>query len=126
MGAGYQVFPVNPRASEVEGVTCYPDLDSVPVELQGLVIAAPPEAAESLVEDCIRLGIRRVWMHRSFGPGSVSDEASLRCREAGIALIPGACPMMYVPPVDLGHKCIRWFLTVSRRLPEPEGSPPSS
>lgn len=119
--AGYQVYPVNPRAQEVEGVASFPDLASVPAQIQGLVIAAPPEAADALVEECIRLGIRRVWMHRSFGPGSVSEGATQRCKEAGIAVIPGACPMLYLEPVDLGHRCIRWILGFGGRLPRPEG-----
>jgi predicted CoA-binding protein len=121
--AGYEVFPVNPNAQEVEGTRCFPDLDSVPAEIQGLVIATPPSAADSLVEECVRLGIRRVWMHRSFGEGSVSQEAIRMCEEAGIAVIPGACPMMYVEPVDFGHKCIRWVLKVSGKLPGPRGFP---
>jgi predicted CoA-binding protein len=70
-GAGYEVFPVNPNAHEVEGVACFPDLKSVPAQIQGLVIATPAAAADPLVEECIRLGIPRVWMHRSFGAGSV-------------------------------------------------------
>lgn len=120
-GAGYEVFPVNPKTREVEGVECFPDLASVPAEIQGLVIATPPDAAETLVEDCIRLGVPRVWIHRAFGEGSLSPTAAKRCQEAGIALIPGACPMMYVEPVDFGHKCIRWVLRVGRKLPEPTG-----
>jgi predicted CoA-binding protein len=119
--AGYEVYPVNPAAQEVEGVACFPKLTSLPVQIDGLVIAAPPGAAASLVEECIDLGIPRVWMHRSFGEGSVSAEAVEMCRGAGISLIPGACPMMYVEPVDLGHRCIRWFMGVGRKLPEPEG-----
>jgi predicted CoA-binding protein len=121
--AGYEVFPVNPNAQEVEGTRCFPDLASVPAEIQGLVIATPPAAADGLVEDCVRLGIPRVWMHRSFGDGSVSQEAVRRCQESGIAVIPGACPMMYVEPVDFGHKCIRWVLKVGGKLPEPRGYP---
>lgn len=117
---GYQVYPVNPRAEEVEGVKCYPDLSSIPGEIQGVVVATPPQAAETIVQQCMELGVPRVWMHRSFGQGSVSQKAVDLCRENGITVIPGACPMMYLEPVDLGHKCIRWFLGVSRKLPEPE------
>ncbi len=117
--AGYEVYPVNPRAQEVEGAPCFPDLASVPVQLQGVVVATPPRATEEVVEECIVLGIPRVWMHRSFGEGSVSAQAVMACREAGIAVIPGACPMMYVQPVDVGHRCIRWFLGVTGKLPRP-------
>jgi predicted CoA-binding protein len=118
---GYEVFAVNPKAQEVEGDACYPNLGSVPGALDGVVVATPPSAAEGLVRECLDLGIPRVWMHRSFGAGSVSDEAVQLCREQGIAVIPGACPMMYLEPVDIGHKCFRWFLGVTGKMPSPEG-----
>jgi uncharacterized protein len=121
--AGYDVFPVNPNASEVEGVPCFRDLASVPASLEGVVIATPPGAAEGLARECVDLGIPMVWMHRSLGPGSVSTEALELCRREGIAVIPGACPMMFVEPVDLGHRCFRWVLGGLGRLPQPEGFP---
>ena len=116
---GYQVYPVNPNASEVEGVECFPDLRSVPETIQGVVVATPPQATESVVQECIDLGIPRVWMHRSFGQGSVSEAAVELCRSEGISVIPGACPMMYLEPVDLGHRCFRWVLGLTGKLPKP-------
>jgi uncharacterized protein len=121
--AGYEVYAVNPNASEVEGVPCYGNLAAVPVALEGVVVATPPGAAESLVWECVALGIPRVWMHRSVGTGSLSTEALELCRREGLAVIPGACPMMYVEPVDLGHRCFRWILGGMGKLPEPEGFP---
>jgi predicted CoA-binding protein len=109
-GAGYEVFPINPNAAEVEGDTCYPDLRSVPGALDGVVVVTHPSSADAVVRECAELGIRRVWMHRSFGQGSVSDSAVDFCREHGIEVIPGGCPMMFCEPVDIGHRCMRWFL----------------
>lgn len=120
---GYEVFAVNPKAQEVEGDPCYPNLTSVPEQLDGVVVATPPSAAEGLVRECLDLGIPRIWMHRSFGTGSVSEEAVQLCRQGGIAVIPGSCPMMYLEPVDVGHKCFRWFLGVTGKMPAPEGFP---
>jgi uncharacterized protein len=121
--AGYEVFPVNPNASEVEGAACYPDLASVPAALEGVIVATPPGAAEGLVRECADLGIPRVWMHRSLGTGSVSTAALELCLREGIAVIPGSCPMMFVEPVDLGHRCFRWLLGGLGKLPRPEGFP---
>lgn len=115
---GYRVYPVNPRAEEVEGDRCYPDLRSVPESLDGVVVATPPAAARDLARECAELGIPRIWMHRSFGEGSVSEEAARYCREKGITVIPGACPMMYLEP-DIGHRCMRWVLGVAGKLPRP-------
>ena len=118
--SGYQVFPINPAASELEGNTCYADLKSVPGGVDAVVIATHPEVTAQIVRDCVELGISHVWMHRSFGGGSVSDEAVEYCREHGIRVIPGACPVMFCDPVDLGHKCMRWFLKLTGGLPKPE------
>jgi predicted CoA-binding protein len=118
--SGHRVYPVNPKASAVEGVTCYPGLDSLPAPVDALVVATPPSAAPALVERCAALGIRWVWMHRSLGTGSVSREAVNVCRDHGIRVIPGACPMMFCEPVDVAHKCMRWIVKLTRRLPVPD------
>jgi hypothetical protein len=117
--SGHQVYPVNPKATKVEGVACYPDLVSVPEPVDAVVIATSPAAAKNVVEQCASLGIRRVWMHRSLGGGSVSSEAVDACRAHGIHAIAGACPMMFCEPVDLGHRCIRWIAGVTGQLPKP-------
>ena len=116
--SGYQVYAVNPRATEVEGDPCYPDLKSIPEKPEGVVICTPPRAAEDIARECAEVGIPRVWMHRSFGTGSVSDNAAQFCRDNDITVIAGACPMMYCQPVDFGHKCIHWILKVMKKLPE--------
>ncbi len=116
--ADHEVFAVNPNADEVEGDTCYPDLKSIPDGVEGAVIATTPAVAETVVRDCAEQGISRVWLHRSFGRGSVSDEAAEFCREKGIRVIAGGCPMMFLPGTDLGHKCMRWALNLMGRLPK--------
>ena len=116
-GAGYDVFAVNPAAIEVEGARCYPTLRAIPGGVEAVVIATPPEAADALVHECADLGIRHVWMHRSFGQGSVSASAAALGREKGLSVIDGACPMMYVNP-DVGHRCIRWILKVTGGVPK--------
>ena len=117
--ADYDVFAVNPAATTVEGDPCFTDLASLPERPDGLVIATPPEAAPALVRACADLGIPRVWMHRSFGTGSVSDEATDLGQKLGLTVIPGACPMMFLDPVDGGHTCIRWMLKWTGGLPKP-------
>jgi len=112
-----QVFPVNPNASAVEGERCYPDIASIPGGVEGAVIVTTPEVACAVIDDCAKAGVKRVWLHRALGQGSVSREAIDRCRERGLPVIPGACPMMYCAPVDTGHKCIRFVLGLTGKLP---------
>lgn len=120
--AGYRVYPVNPHADEVEGDRCYPSLEALPERPGGVLVATPPEAAEALVEACARLGIERVWMHRSFGTGSVSEAATARAQALGLTVIPGACPLLFLDPVDPVHRCFRGWLRLTGRLPEPRGT----
>jgi predicted CoA-binding protein len=117
--SGHQVFATNPRAESVEDGSCYPDLRSIPGGVDAVLIATPPEAALAIVRECIDLGIRRVWMHRSFGRGSVSEDAVALGRKNRITVIDGACPMMYCPPVDVAHRCLRTLLAWLGRLPDP-------
>jgi predicted CoA-binding protein len=115
--AGYDAVPVNPNAASVEGVPCYPNLAAIPGPVDGLVIATHPDVAAGLVEQAAALGVKQVWFHRSFGEGSVSDASLAACRAAGIEPIVGGCPLMYCAPVDIAHRCFRWWLGWRGRLP---------
>jgi len=117
VASGFEVLPVNPNATEVEGVHCYPDIASIPGEIDGVVIATPPAAALSVVQQCAAKGVGHVWFHRSFGAGSVSKEALKECKTHGIAILEGGCPLMYCEPVDPGHKCIRMMLRLLGKVP---------
>ncbi len=116
--AGYQVFAVNPNADQVEGDTCYPDLKAIPGGVDAAVLATHPKVTDELARECAEAGISRVWIHRSFGEGSVSETAISVCRENNIDVIPGGCPMMFCAPVDLGHRCMRWILNLTGGLPK--------
>jgi predicted CoA-binding protein len=104
---GYEVFAVNPNADEVEGALSYHDLKSIPGGVDAVVIATAPDRAEGTMRECAELGIKHVWMHRSYGAGSVSDTAAAYGREHGITVIDGGCPLMFAPTADLGHKVMR-------------------
>jgi predicted CoA-binding protein len=115
---GYQVFAVNPNADTVEGDPCYHDLKSIPGGVDAVVIATTPAVAPSVARECEELGITRVWMHRSFGGGSVSAEAHAFCRQNGIASIAGGCPLMYGPTSDGGHRAMKFLAGLFGQLPK--------
>lgn len=116
--AGYQVFACNPNADEVEGDRCYHSVADIEVQIDGMVIATHPDAALSVARECVLRGVPRVWVHSAVGNGSYSAEAVQCCEEHGIAVIDGGCPMMFIQPVDFGHRCIRWVLGVTGKLPD--------
>lgn len=99
----------------------HPNLAAIPGGVAAVVIATPPNVTTQLVRECSALGIKRLWMHRSFGQGSVDEEAVRLGQELGLAVIPGSCPMMFCEPVDVAHKCLRWFLQFSGGQAKPTG-----
>ena len=111
---GYDVYAVNPRLTTFEGEPCYPDLGSIPEKPDGVFILANPKITEEIVQQCVDLGIKRVWMHCMMGtkPGlaqsmtSVSQDAVQMCRENGIQVIPGSCPNQFLNP-DFAHTVMR-------------------
>ena len=115
---GHDVFPVNPHMQTFEGDRCYPDLQSIPGGVDGVVIVTRPEVTERIVHECGDAGIRHVWMHQSMQKGSsVSPKAVEHCRQHEISVIAGACPMMYGAGVDFGHTCMRWIMRLTGGLP---------
>ena len=114
---GYDVFAVNPNARTVEGDPSYPSLASIPDGVEAVVIGTRPEVAAATMRDCSELGIKHVWMHRSFGGGSVSDAATQYGRGRGITVIDGGCPLMFEPTADPGHKAMRFVCTMTGKVP---------
>ena len=106
---GYEVFAVNPNASQVEGDRCHRDLASIPEGVQAVIIGTRPEIALDTMRECAQLGIKHVWMHRGPGAGSVSDVATEYGRQHGITVIDGGCPLMFGPTADFGHRVIRFI-----------------
>ena len=114
---GYQVFAINPNADRVEGDVAYHDLKSIPGGVEAVVIGTRPETADSTLRECVDLGIKHVWMHRSVGTGSVSNSATAYGREHGITVIPGGCPLMFDPVSDGGHKAMKFWFTLTGVVP---------
>ena len=115
--SGHQVYPVNPNASEIDGEPCYPNLATIPEPVDGVVIGTNPKVTLQVVQECAELGIKYAWIHKAFDGGSYSDEAEKFCKENDINLIPTGCPMMFCKPVDFAHKCMKWVLHATGKLP---------
>ena len=111
---GYQVYAVNPRITAFKEDPCYADLKSIPEKVDAVFILASPKVTDEIVQQCVDLGIKHVWMHCMMGtkPGlaagmtSVSQSAVETCKANGIAVIPGGCPNQFMK-ADFGHAAMR-------------------
>lgn len=83
--AGKTAYAVNASATLIDGQQAFADLDSLPEHPEAAVMVVPPTATEQSVRDCIRLGIKRIWMQ----PGAESPEAIRLCEDAGIETVAG-------------------------------------
>ena len=84
--------------------------------IDGAIIMVPSDAAEQAVQECIAAGITEVWLFRGVGQGSCSDAAAQACRDHGVGLVNGACPLMFLAPVRGVHRFHRGVCRARRSL----------
>ena len=87
---GYEVFPVNPRLKEVEGLACYAAVSDIPCMVDVVDFVVPPAVTEEVLKQCKKLGLNRIWLQ----PGSESREAIDYCRENNMQVVYNICVMM--------------------------------
>ena len=84
---GYRIIPVRPLIDEVLGEKAYPDLESLP-ELPDIVnVFRAAEHVPAIVESCIRLGIKNIWLQE----GVIHEAAAQRAQQAGITVVMNRC-----------------------------------
>ncbi len=101
---GYDVVPVNPKMEEVQGRRCFANVQDVQPPIEAVLLMTSPEVTDTVVSDCAKAGIRRVWMYRAGGKGAVSSQAVQFCKQHGMQVIPGECPYMFLPDVSGIHR----------------------
>ena len=105
---GVDVVPVHRSAATVAGDAAFPDVESVPGTVDGVIVMVAADAALEVIRGCIRRGVGHVWLFQGLGgPGAVSDEALAECDRHGIEVVAGACPRMFLEPVGLVHRIHR-------------------
>ncbi len=87
---GYEVFPVNPRLTELEGIKCYASLADIPVKAEVVDFVVPPQVTEETLKQCLELGLDHIWLQ----PGSESDKAIAFCHDHKLKVVHSVCVMM--------------------------------
>jgi predicted CoA-binding protein len=87
---GFRVIPVNPRATDILGEKCYPDLKSIPDKIDIVDIFRPPAEIPGIVDDAIAIGARAVWMQLRLINLAAADKAL----EAGLYAVVDKCVKM--------------------------------
>ncbi len=103
--AGFpNIYPVNPNHSEILGLPCYPNLMSIPGEVDHVVVNIPAEASLALMDDCASKGVKSVHFFTArFGESGLSERADLerallkKARDGGFRIIGPNCVGLFVP-----------------------------
>lgn len=88
--ASYSVVGINPKGGEVEGQQLLPSLKDIKPIPELVITVVPPNVTETIVQECIDLGIKQIWMQ----PGSESEEAIKLAEENDLEVISQACFMV--------------------------------
>ena len=114
---GRDVVAVNPHSANVDGQPCYPDLESVPGDVDGVIVMVHRDRAGDVVADAVARDIPRIWLFKGIGgAGAVSDRAVELCRRHGIRVVAGACPLMFLEPVGGVHRFHRTLRRLNHSL----------
>lgn len=93
---GYRIIPVSPMLADALGEPAYTDLESLP-ELPDIVdVFRAAEHIPAIVESCIRLGVKNLWLQE----GIVNEAAAIRASNAGITVVMNRC--LWRDAVQLG------------------------
>lgn len=89
--SGREVYPLNPKQTEIEGRASYASLAELPHPVESLSIVTPPAVTRQIVRQAIEAGVKSVWMQ----PGAEDEQASQLARDAGLNVIDdGSCVLV--------------------------------
>ena len=82
--AGFDVYPINPQASEIEGLPAFRSLRDLPIRpIDRVTVYLPPEVGITLLDEIAACRPSEVW----FNPGSESDELLAAAERLGLNVI---------------------------------------
>ena len=89
---GYDVYPVHPTATEIEGLKVYPTIAAVPAEsLDRVSMYLSPDRGMEVIEQVAQKQVGEVWLN----PGAESPKLIARARELGLNVI-AACSIVAI------------------------------
>jgi len=86
-GAGYNIYPVNPRLDQVLGLTCYPSLTAIPDPIDLVDVFRKSEDCPPIAEEAIQIGAKALWLQL----GIRSAECRALAEAAGLGYVEDRC-----------------------------------
>lgn len=86
---GYQVFPINPRETAIEGLPAFRSISDIPVRPDLVSVYLSPSILLPVLSEIARKGCDELWLN----PGTESDAVLARAEELGLNVIQ-ACSLV--------------------------------
>ncbi|MBU1588091.1 MAG: CoA-binding protein [Actinobacteria bacterium] len=87
LGAGYDVIPVHPKATEILGRTAYPTLADVPVAIDIVDVFRPSAETPGIAEQAVGAGAKTLWLQL----GIASTDARAIAVAGGLTYLEDVC-----------------------------------
>lgn len=111
---GFSVLPVNDHIDDLDGVTCYRDIASLPQDVKAAVLLTQKPKTMEAVKKCTDKGINHIWVQQ----GSHTNDVLEYARNNNLNMIHGKCIMMFSEPVASVHKFHRGIMKFFGRMPK--------
>ncbi len=115
---GYELYPVNPNASEIEGKKCYPNVASIEDEVNAAMIFTKGETLSTNLDEAVNKGIKHIWLNFE---KELSVDLSSKVEnydKRGINIIHGYCPYMFIENPQFFHKAHRFLVKLFNSFPK--------
>lgn len=87
----WTVYPVNPQALSVEGIKAYPNIASIPGEVDVVAVYVGPEISLTLLEEMAAKGVKKIY----FSPGAEHEAVFEKAHDLDMVPI-SACPLLLI------------------------------
>ncbi len=86
---GYKIVPINPNAQEILGEKAYPNLSTIPrdIQIDTVQIFLRSEYVLPVAQEAIAIGAKVIWMQE----GVRNEQAAVRAEEAGLLVVQDRC-----------------------------------
>jgi predicted CoA-binding protein len=111
---GYEVLPINPNSDSIGNTPCYPDVESLPKDVDSILIATPKFNTDEILRSSINRGIKNIWVQQA---SNTKDTLSI-AKEYDVEIIHDKCIFMFTEPIQGFHKFHRTINHIFGALPK--------
>lgn len=86
-GCDYDLYPINPREQEINGLKCYPSLAALPVRPDMVDVFRRPQDCAAIATEAVEARAKILWLQL----GIVSQEAAQIALDAGLQVVMDRC-----------------------------------